>query len=584
MGSGFKSSLFDPVEGNNISEYIPTQNIVMDYFAKSIDTCNRVTRLINMSRNRIEENVVRGLFVEMENEDMSPGAPAMTNLMQIAADDRQGTRASVREDFAILKQSTWYDFDGDGYAEPYNFYVREDTGQCLRIVARYYDEGDVCRLRDLEQRDLEQQALTTTEMTEQGSLQRQIQAIVDDPANRITRIVPLKEYTQYTFIPAPDGGIYGLGLGALLGPLNETVNTIFNQLIDSGTMSTTAGGFLGRGVKLKGGKTSFDPFEWKPVDSTGDDLRKNIFPLPVREPSAVLFQLLGLLISYGEKIGSATDIMTGVSPGQNTPAETSRNTIEQGMMLFSGIYDRMYRSFRSELTKLYELNRLFLKKSPRFFELTKSEDAILASDDYTKSRHRIFPIADPSAVSGEQKKQKADKLVAFSQSPLGAMLDKKVITKQWLEDNDYSNIDQLFPQGDKAIQPPPNPEMELKKAELQQKQQQHQDEMTLKVAELKSTIALNQGKILELQAKASMEAAKADAADKEAIIGLINAQIGITKVQNEHLQHAVDSVLKAHEIGLEHGRESQKLQIARDQAKSEAAQPAADANNGAGSQ
>src|SRR5258706_9432508 len=146
------------------------------------------------------------------------------------------------------------------------------------------------------------------------------------PNNHIIRIDPVHYFTKYTFIPSPDGGFYGLGFGALLGPLNQSVDTLVNQLVDAGTMSNSGGGFLARGVKIKGGKSSFDPFEWKPVDSTGDDLRKNIFPLPIREPSNVLFQLLGMLVGYAEKISGATDIMTGVSPGQNTPAETSRNT------------------------------------------------------------------------------------------------------------------------------------------------------------------------------------------------------------------------------------------------------------------
>ena len=97
---------------------------------------------------------------------------------------------------------------------------------------------------------------------------------------------------------------------------------------------------------MKGGQQSFAPLEWKHVETTGDDIRKNVFPLPVREPSQVLFTLLSLLISYGERIGSATEAMVGENPGQNTPAETSRNMIEQGMKIFSGIFKRMHRSLQ----------------------------------------------------------------------------------------------------------------------------------------------------------------------------------------------------------------------------------------------
>src|SRR5690606_27327525 len=122
----------------------------------------------------------------------------------------------------------------------------------------------------------------------------------------------------------PDGGFYDVGFGVLLGPLNESVNTAINQLFDAGTMATTAGGFLGRGAKLRGGVYTFSPFGWQNVDVMGDDLRKNMVQLEVREPSAVLFNLLTLLINYTNRISGATDMMVGENPGQNTPAETSR--------------------------------------------------------------------------------------------------------------------------------------------------------------------------------------------------------------------------------------------------------------------
>ena len=138
-------------------------------------------------------------------------------------------------------------------------------------------------------------------------------------------IKPETYFTKFPFIPSPDGGFYDLGFGTLLGPLNRSIDTMINQLIDAGTMANTAGGFLSRGIKIRGGNYNFAPLEWKHVDSTGDDLRKGIMPLPVREPSQVLYTLLNLLINYGERIGGSVDILVGQNPGQNTPAETSRS-------------------------------------------------------------------------------------------------------------------------------------------------------------------------------------------------------------------------------------------------------------------
>ena len=176
--------------------------------------------------------------------------------------------------------------------------------------------------------------------------------------SKVQSITPEQYFTKYPFIPSPDGGFYDLGFGILLGPLNESINTIINQLVDAGTMANTAGGFFSRSVKLRGGNTAFNPLEWKHVDSTGDDLRKGIVPLPVREPSQVLFTLMQLLINYGERIGGAVDILTGQNPGQNTPAETTRTMAEQGMKIFNGIYKRTYRSLKLEFRKIYRLNQI----------------------------------------------------------------------------------------------------------------------------------------------------------------------------------------------------------------------------------
>jgi hypothetical protein len=373
-----------------------------------------------------------------------------------------------------------------------------------------------------------------------------------DPKNIIVRIQRTKYFTQYVFIPSPDGGNLGLGLGALLGPVNESVNSLINQLIDAGTMSNSGGGFLGRGVKLKAGKTSFDPFEWKPADSTGDDLRKNIFPLPVREPSAVLFQLLGLLIQYGEKIGSATDIMTGVSPGQNTPAETSRNTLEQGMMLFSGIYGRMYRAFREELSLLYGLNRLFFKSSPRYFELTEGDGAILAPDDYDGSQLRVMPSADPEVTSIQQRRNKANELAQAAMSPLGGQWDKAYVSRYWLEAHEYADSDVIFPdpKGPKAIQPPVDPKVQMQQMKQQADDKQHQDEMQLKVAQLKMDMQESEANIIALQAKASKDAATAASMGDSHAIAMIDAQIGAAKVAHEKQKSVMDQLLKMHELVL----------------------------------
>ena len=539
LGSAIKKTFHDGVETINRSEYVPLMDFVVDYFCKDLLKAQRATHLQRMFPNTVEENTRMGLFVKMWDDESE--APATTpqgpNQLEVASDEVNGLNRQAQDrlrPYDILEQHCWLDLDDDGYQEPYTMFVRLDTKQVLRIVARYFDQGDVYRANDAAIRKLEAKAKEETSPAARSVLEKEAQKLEDSPSNKIIRIVPTTYFTRYLFIPSPDGGFYGLGLGALLGPTNAAVDSIINQIIDAGTMLTTSGGFLGRGVKIKSGKQTFDPFEWKPVDGSGDDLRKNIVPLPVNAPPDIMFQLLGLLISYGEKIGSATDVMTGVNPGQNTPAETSRNTLEQGMMLFSGIYKRMYRGFTEELSKLYTLNKWYIKQSADFAELTTGDSPLIMEDDYDSNGYRIYPSADPTAVSPSQKQSKAK--VAFdvmTHNPNG--FDRYQVIKRLLEAYDTEAIEEIFPdpKGPKAIAPIPNPKVELEKAKLQQKGEIHQDQMGVEIVKLREDMELNDAKIIELEAKAQKHMADAKGVDNSHIAAMLNAQIDAAKAHRE---------------------------------------------------
>ena len=178
-----------------------------------------------------------------------------------------------------------------------------------------------------------------------------------DDKGKILRIKPIEYFTSFPLIPKPDGSIYAMGFGLLLGPLNLGVNSIINQLLDAGTIRNLTSGFISKGLRLKIGETSFSPGEWKVVNATGEALRDGIFPLPQNEPSPVLFQLLGMLIQSGNQLASIAEIFVGKMPGQNTPATTTQETVQQGMAVFTAIYKRVYRSLKQEFKKLYRLNK-----------------------------------------------------------------------------------------------------------------------------------------------------------------------------------------------------------------------------------
>lgn len=509
LGCAFKKTYFDPIKHHNISEYVIAKDLVVNYWAKSLETAPRITHVLYLSSNDIYERVARGLWLEMTDE--RPGEKLQDKL-SVAKDKSQGTTAPQSLDsstpFEILEHHCTLDLDGDGYGEPYIVYVRRDTKQVLRIVARFFPEG------------------------------------VEQKGKKILSIKAEQYFTKFPFIPSPDGGFYDLGFGVLLGPLNESINTLVNQLIDAGTMANTAGGFLSRGIKMRGGNYSFAPLEWKHVESTGDDLRKGIMPLPTREPSQVLFTLLNLLINYGERIGGSVDVLSGVSPGQNTPAETSRNSVEQGMKIFSGIFKRTYRSLRDEFRLLYRLNQLYITENISFSDANDGSGKVL-SQDYLGDSSSIRPSADPHIVSDSQRIQQAEAVRQAAMASPG--YNRYEVEKMYLKALKVPNIEQLFPdpKGPNAIQPPPNPKVQIEQIKQQGKIQEAQMMLKMEGLKLMEEAQLNAAKIQKLQADAILALEQAKGVSTGHEIALIEAQIGAAKIQQDGMMRHIDMMMKA---------------------------------------
>jgi chaperonin GroES len=408
--------------------------------------------------------------------------------------------------YEILETHKFIDFDQDGYAEPYIVWVRRDTKQVLRIVARFFD-----------------------------------QSIERNDSGKILSIKAEQYFTKYPFIPSPDGGFYDLGFGVLLGPLNQSIDTIINQLVDAGTMSNTAGGFLSRGIKMRGGNYNFAPLEWKHVDSTGDDLRKGIVPLPVREPSQVLFTLLGMLINYGERIGGSVDILVGQNPGQNTAAETTRTMAEQGMKIFSGIFKRTYRSLKDEFRKLYRLNQLYLVGIDDYNSDTGQN--FIDADDFSGPVSDVRPAADPNIVSDTQRIQQASALLQLASTTPG--MNMYEVQKNYLRAMKVNNIEQILPdpRGPNAIKPGPSEKVQIEQMKMQTKQADMQMQFKLGMMKLMKDVEINQAKIHKLEADAILAVEQAGGVKTGHDIAMLDAQIGAAKAHNEGIQSALRAMM-----------------------------------------
>jgi len=433
VGCLFRKTYFDQIKKRNVSRLLGAKDLVVNYWAPSLEGAYRKTEIITMTKNEVQGMINAGVFldVDLPEPESPPKVPEKTDIHK-GDMPSQMDRATP---YIILEQHTFWDLDDDGIDEPYIITIESQTRKVLRMVARYDSDG----------------------------AKRS-----DD--KKIICFEPVEYYTKYEFLPNPDGGFYGVGFGHLLGPLNDSANTIINQLLDAGTLSNLQSGFLGKGLRLKPGETRLAPGEWRNVPTAGDDIKKQIFPLPVKEPSKVLFELLGLIIQSTKELASVAEIFVGKMPGQNTPATTTMATIEQGMKVFTSIYKRVYRSLTDEFEKIFRLNSIHpenLESAPIVL------DEPISAQDYDRKSYDVCPTADPTAVSSTQKLLKAQGLMELL--PLGTISVVEV-TRRILEAQEQPNIEALMQQP----QPQVDPKVQAAQVKMQQDQEKHKLDMVMK--------------------------------------------------------------------------------------------------------
>lgn len=282
----------------------------------------------------------------------------------------------------------------------------------------------------------------------------------------------------------------------------------------------------------------FMPGEWKNVDSTGDDLRKSMVPLPAAEPSAVLFNLLGLLIEYTNLLAGSTDTILGKNPGQNTPAETSRNMAESGLQIYSTIFKRIWRSMKEEYRKYHILNRKFLPMSTTFGQ----GKHVIKREDYLTNPDWVRPAADPNIVSSAQRINQAMTLREAAYTAPGGY-DVEKIERNFLKALRIQNLDEVFP-GFKAFPPGTDPKVQIEQMRTQIEMQDQQLEQWKFVKEWQEAIRLNSAKIQLLEAQAAgifadIEASRAAAA-REAYQAYINGLYSHNDMLNERVRTTLE--------------------------------------------
>ena len=404
VGSVFRKVWYDPIQRRNRSEIILPDKLVCDYWAKADPP--RMTHECEFYPNDIQVRFNTKVWRKVE----------------IGREGKNSEDDQSPHEF--LEQHRLLDLDDDGYAEPYIVTVHRETEQVVRITARYYQDG-----------------------------------IIAD-RDKVIEITPCQHFTHYTFMPSFDGSFLGVGFGALLASLSDTVNGLANQLLDAGHLSNVQGGFIGNDIKMKGGVHAFRPGEWKRVDVSGASLSNNVMPLPTQQPSAVLFNLLNMLIEASKDITATKDILTGETQGSNQAVGTTLAMIEQGLKVFTAIYKRIHRALRAELNIYFDLNSRYLDDREYFeFQDMPEGGGTIGREDYKREGLDVVPMSDPSMVTDMQKMARAQFLMQF----LNAGLDDMEIKKRVLTAAGIADVQGLFPKQ----APPPPPEFILKAHELE---------------------------------------------------------------------------------------------------------------------
>lgn len=479
LGDLFKKTYFSPAKQKNVSELVYPKKFVVNYWSKSILDAPRMTHELDLTDNDIYERITSGLFVDQEYIKIPVEDDAAKNELHGLSAPPLGDTTPNES----LEQHCWIDLDGDGYKEPY--IVTMVNGRVARVIASFDEEG-----------------------------------VILSSSEKIICIKRIEYFTKYGFIPNPDGSFYDIGFGVLLGPINETINTTINQLIDAGTMANRSAGFLGRGARIKGGLKSFDPFEWKVVNASGDDLRKSIVPLPVREPSNVLFSLLGLMIEAGKELSNTVPMLMGQNPGQNQTATTSMAVIEQGLKVFSAIFKRMHRSLKHELKLIKRLNKLYLPEEAYFNVLDKEEGREqIFKRDYSDDITDVQPYSDPNIVSELQVMIKAQQVSEMMAQ--GLIPNQVAGARLILESMDLPNLEALLTPPEPQI----NPEFELKRAEFEHKVQMDKARLQLDGARLALDEDIADDLEQKYEAEIILNIAKAEAAEDGAQLAFYAAQL-----------------------------------------------------------
>ena len=374
-GSAFKKVYYDASIRRPVSKFVPSEDLLVPYEATDLLSAERVTHIVSMSNNEVRKLQLSGFYADIE---LTGSEVETRDTVTEEIDKIQGVEPEYNND----EQRRLYEIHT--VAEIEGFEDLDQNGEPTGLKLPY-----IITIDESSQRVL--------------SIRRNYEP--DDPIKN-----KINYFVQYKFLPGL--GFYGLGLSHMIGGLSKATTSILRQLIDAGTLSNLPAGFKARGIRIRDEASPLQPGEFRDIDAPGGALRDALMPLPYKEPSGVLFSLLGLLVDSGKRFASIADMNIGDSNAA-MPVGTTVALLEKGTKVMSAIHKRLHYSQRTEFKILARVFGEFLP--PVYPYETGSGSKEIKLEDFS-NKVDVIPVSDPNIFSMSQRIVMAQELLTMVQS------------------------------------------------------------------------------------------------------------------------------------------------------------------------
>ena len=401
-GNAFKKVYFDPSLGRQVSIFVPSEDVVVPYGASDLDSAERVTHVMRKTPNDLKKLQVAGFYRDI---DLGDPVDSFDEVEKKIA-EKMGFRATADNRYKLLEMQVDLDLPGyedkdedgkpTGIALPYIVTMEKNSGEVLAIRRNWHPEDELRRKRT--------------------------------------------HFVHYYYIPG--FGFYAFGLIHLIGAFAKSGTSLIRQLVDAGTLSNLPGGFKTKGLRVKGDDTPIAPAEWRDVDVTSGTIKDNIMPLPYKEPSQVLYSLLGTIVDEGRRFASAADLKVSDMSAQS-PVGTTLAILERTLKVMSAVQARVHYAMKQEFKLLKNIIRDY---TPEEYDYEPEDSQPHAKrSDYDMVE--VIPVSDPNAATMSQKVVQYQAVLQLAQTA-PQIYDMPLLHRQMLEVLGIKNAAKLVPSED----------------------------------------------------------------------------------------------------------------------------------------